>query len=107
MLAARKINLIDSSRLLVRLYLAVAHPEFRGDGATIASTIRLECGADQAVERQEEGLSLPWLQTSLGGRWRGNRHPGELGAALRKLGFTRHRQWRGATGFRAVWRKPG
>ena len=31
-------------------------------------------------------------------------HPDELGAALRKLGFTRHRQWHGATGFQAVLR---
>ena len=56
---------------------------------------------------QREGLSLASLQASLRGRWRGNCHPGELGTALRKLGFTRHRQWRGSDGFRAVWRKQG
>ncbi len=59
------------------------------------------------LDVQREGLSLSSLQTSLRGRWRGNCHPGELGKALRKLGFTRHRQWRGSDGFRAVWRKQG
>lgn len=54
---------------------------------------------------QREGLSLPVLQTGLRGRWRGNCHPGELGAALRKLGFTRARDWCDDAGFRAVWRK--
>jgi hypothetical protein len=59
------------------------------------------------VELQREGLSLASLQTSLRGRWRGNCHSGELGTALRKLGFTRHRQWHGESGFRAVWRRQG
>src|ERR1700730_13252625 len=43
------------------------------------------------IEIQREGLSLSSLQASLRGRWRGNCHPGELGRALRKLGFTRER----------------
>lgn len=55
------------------------------------------------VELQREGLSLPALQAALRGRRRGNCHPGELGAALRKLGFTRRRQWRGGTVFSALW----
>jgi hypothetical protein len=59
------------------------------------------------MELQREGLSLTSLQTSLRGRWRGNCHPGELGTALRKLGFARQRQWRGVNGFQAVWRKQG
>ena len=59
------------------------------------------------VDLQAEGLSLTSLQTSLRGRWRGNCHPGELGTALRKLGFARSRRWRGEGGFRAVWRKQG
>jgi hypothetical protein len=54
---------------------------------------------------QQEGLSLPAVQAGLKGRWRGNCHPGELGAALRKLGFVRRRDWQGTSGFRAVWRK--
>jgi hypothetical protein len=57
------------------------------------------------IEIQREGFSLASLQASLRGRWRGNCHPGELGTALRKLGFERKRQWHGANGFRAVWRK--
>jgi hypothetical protein len=56
-------------------------------------------------ELQAEGLSLASLQMSLRGRWRGNCHPGELGVALRKLGFTRSRGWRGDAGFQAVWRR--
>ena len=40
---------------------------------------------------QREGLSLAALQASLRGRRRGNCHPGELGAALRRLGFARRR----------------
>ena len=59
------------------------------------------------VELQREGLSLASLQASLRGRSRGNCHPGELGAALRRLGFERRRNWQGADGFRAVWSKVG
>jgi hypothetical protein len=55
------------------------------------------------IEVQHEGLSLTTLQTSLRGRWRGNAHPGEIGRALRRLGFERRRNWRGADGFRALW----
>lgn len=54
---------------------------------------------------QREGLSLPALQAALRGRWRGHCHPGELGAALRKLGFHRVRRWSGDTAFSAVWRR--
>lgn len=59
------------------------------------------------VEVQREGISLSSLQVSLRGRWRGSCHPGELGTALRKLGFKRERRWHGAAGFQAVWRKQG
>jgi hypothetical protein len=55
------------------------------------------------IEIQREGLSLPPLQASLRGRWRGNCHPGELGLALRKLGFTRQRRWHDDGGFCALW----
>jgi hypothetical protein len=55
------------------------------------------------LELQREGLSLTSLQAALRGRWRGNCHPGELGTALRKLGFTRRRQWRDGAGLRALW----
>lgn len=55
------------------------------------------------IEVQHEGLSLAQLQTSLRGRWRGHCHPGELGEALRKLGFVRDRRWRAGEGFRAYW----
>jgi hypothetical protein len=54
-------------------------------------------------EIQREGLSLSSLQALLRGRWRGVCHPGELGTALRKLGFTRQRRWHDASGFCALW----
>jgi hypothetical protein len=54
------------------------------------------------IEVQREGLPLSTLQTSLRGRWRGNCHPGELGTALRKLGFRRERHYHGST----VWYAP-
>jgi hypothetical protein len=57
------------------------------------------------LEVQREGLSLTALQASLRGRGRGNCHPGELGAALRRAGFERQRDWSGVDGFRAIWRK--
>ena len=51
-----------------------------------------------------QGLSLDDLRRLLTGKWRGNCHPGELGAALRKLGFVRRRNWSDAEGgFRARW----
>jgi hypothetical protein len=55
------------------------------------------------IDVQREGLSLAALQTSLRGRRRGNCHPGELGAALRRCGFQRRRNWRGEGGFRSLW----
>jgi hypothetical protein len=59
------------------------------------------------IELQREGLSLSTLQASLRGRWRGNAHPGEIGRALRRLGFERRRDWGGADGFRAIWSRVG
>ena len=51
-----------------------------------------------------KGLSLDELRRLLSGKWRGNCHPGELGAALRKLGFVRRRNWSDhERGFRARW----
>jgi hypothetical protein len=53
-----------------------------------------------------EGVSLSALQAGLKGRWRGSCHPGELGAALRKAGFNRRRQWTDDDGFRSLWFRP-
>lgn len=55
------------------------------------------------MELQREGLSLASLQAGLRGRWRGRSHPGELGVALRNLGFKRKRDWKGEGGFQALW----
>ena len=61
---------------------------------------------DMPESIKTSGLSLPALQQMLKGRWRGNAHPGELGAALRKLGYIRTRGWRGEkVGFIALWKK--
>jgi hypothetical protein len=62
---------------------------------------------DLPEELLQEGLSLPALQAALRGRQGGKAHAGEIGEALRKLGFKRERRWRGNDGFRAVWRKQG
>ena len=56
-------------------------------------------------EMKKQGLSLPVLQASLRGRSRGLCHPGELGDALRRLGFRRVRSWQNNAGFQAVWRR--
>ena len=55
------------------------------------------------IEIQRDGLALTVLQGALRGRWRGNCHPGELGSALRKLGYIRKRCWKSEGGFSALW----
>jgi hypothetical protein len=51
-----------------------------------------------------KGLALNDLRRLLSGKWRGNCHPGELGAALRKLGYVRKRNWASLeVGFSAKW----
>lgn len=56
-------------------------------------------------EIKTQGLSLAVLRNMLAGKWRGKCHPGELGLALRKLGYERQRNWGKATqGFSATWR---
>jgi hypothetical protein len=59
-------------------------------------------------EIQDEGLSIVAVQVML--RPRGSEHScctaGQLGDALRRLGFVRERRWRdGRSSFRALWRK--
>lgn len=56
------------------------------------------------IEIQHQGISLSTLRGMLAGKWRGKCHPGELGQALRKLGFQRRRNWSKATSsFSALW----
>ena len=55
-------------------------------------------------EIAEQGFALNDLRRLLSGKWRGNCHPGELGAALRKLGYVRKRNWASLeVGFSAKW----
>ncbi len=55
-------------------------------------------------EVRDQGLSLTTLRSMLSGKWRGKCHPGELGQALRKLGYQRRRNWSKATSsFSALW----
>jgi hypothetical protein len=70
---------------------------------------RLKCLLDTIPpEIQDEGLSIVEVQVML--RPRGSEHScctaGQLGDALRRLGFVRERRWRdGRSSFRALWRK--
>ena len=56
------------------------------------------------AEVQREGLPIEALQAQLRARGRGHSrcHVGELGEALRRLGFYRERRWSGNS-FRALW----
>ena len=56
------------------------------------------------TELKSQGLSLPAIRTMLAGKWRGTCHPGELGVALRRLGYERRRNWSdGSQSFCALW----
>jgi len=55
-------------------------------------------------EIKNQGLSLPTIRNMLAGKWRGKCHPGELGTALRRLGYERRRNWsQGSQSFSALW----
>ncbi len=55
-------------------------------------------------EIKQKGLALTVLRGMLSGKWRGKCHPGELGDALRKLGYLRKRKWStGNHSFSALW----
>lgn len=55
-------------------------------------------------EIKNQGLSLPAIRNMLAGKWRGKCHPGELGIALRRLGYQRRRNWSdGTQSFSALW----
>ena len=55
-------------------------------------------------EVKSQGISLHSLRNLLAGKWRGRCHPGELGVALRKLGYQRRRNWSdGTQSFSALW----
>jgi hypothetical protein len=58
-------------------------------------------------EAKANGLPMTTIVSGLRGKWRGNASPGEVGAALHKLGWRRIRAWRGdGVGFRATWHPP-
>lgn len=60
--------------------------------------------ANIPAEIKSQGLSLPALRAMLAGKWRGKCHPGELGIALRRLGYERRRNWNdGSQSFCALW----
>jgi hypothetical protein len=93
--------------LLVRYFEVVAPQQtFQSCG-----TLRQQIGAGEQAKAQPspkwvalKPYSLPALQRALRGRWRGSAHPGDVGRAMRKLGFVRRRDWRGGEhGFRALW----
>jgi hypothetical protein len=56
------------------------------------------------LEIKSQGLSLPAIRNMLAGKWRGKCHLGELGIALRRLGYERRRNWSDRTkSFSALW----
>jgi hypothetical protein len=58
------------------------------------------------TEIKSQGLSLPAIRAMLAGKWRGKCHPGELGFALRNLGYQRRRNWSvDGSAFKAMWYK--
>ena len=60
--------------------------------------------ANIPAEIKSQGLSLPAIRNMLAGKWRGKCHPGELGIALRRLGYERRRNWNdGSQSFCALW----
>lgn len=58
--------------------------------------------------QRQQGLPLEFYRERLLGRQAGRKvHAGELGAALRKLGYVRRRAWcESEGGFRALWWSP-
>jgi hypothetical protein len=56
------------------------------------------------TEIKSKGISLPAIRTMLVGKWRGKCHLGELGTALRPLGYERRRNWgAGRRSFAPLW----
>jgi len=56
------------------------------------------------AEIKSQGLSQPALRTMLAGKWLGKCHPGELGIALRRLGYERRLNWNvGSQSVCALW----
>lgn len=56
------------------------------------------------AEIKDQGISLPTIRNMLAGKWRVKCHPGELGIALRRLGYERRRNWSNVTqSFGALW----
>jgi hypothetical protein len=57
------------------------------------------------ADEKAEGLSITALQHQLRARGRGHMHChiGELGNALRRLGYIRKRNWRPSEGFVSRW----
>lgn len=60
------------------------------------------------AELRNQPQPLEFFRQGLRGRQAGNNaHAGELGACLRKLGYTRRRAWsKSEGGFRALWWPP-
>jgi hypothetical protein len=65
--------------------------------------------ASMPADEQAQGLSIAQLQGQLKARGRGHMHChiGELGHALRRLGFIRKRKWRPSEGFVSRWYPEG
>ena len=82
--------------------------EERGNPVLPALHMRLQKLLDTIPpSAQRQGLSLLDLQACLRGRKGGLPHIGEMGAAMRKLGWQRHRAWSDEnTAFSSRWYPP-
>jgi hypothetical protein len=82
--------------------------EERGNPVLPALHTRLQKLLDTIpTSAQRQGLSLLDLQACLRGRKGGLPHIGEMGAAMRKLGWQRHRAWSDEnTAFSSRWYPP-
>lgn len=63
--------------------------------------------SDIPQDEQKIPRGIEWFRVRLKGRGGRGAHPGELGLALRNLGWKRKRSWSNAeSGFRALWIPP-
>lgn len=74
------------------------------DEALVPLIDRLRAVLDQippSIKRQ--GLPLETIRERLNGRTKGKAHVGELGKALVRLGYERHRDWSAGASYGARW----
>lgn len=97
----KKRQLLDSETEAARL----AH--FRETSVPLVERVKKLTASIPEPERHTP-KSLEWFRTRLKGRSGKSVHAGELGDALRKLGYVRKRSWSDReNGYRALWHLTG